>query len=115
MCRCLDLKRSAAHLLPPQATKPSWAQNYDNLKSAVLGRHGDIIRFNPKLVELAGVLSLRGATRGSSGGNEKGRVERAIQYVRSSFFSARTYADLADLNRQALEWMTTLSADRVQW
>jgi hypothetical protein len=45
-------------------------------------------------------------------GNEKGRVERAIQYVRSSFFAARTYTDLADLNRQALEWMTTLSADR---
>ena len=29
-------------------------------------------------------------------GNEKGRVERAIRYVRDAFFAARTFADLAD-------------------
>ena len=34
-------------------------------------------------------------------GNEKGRVERAIRYVRDSFFAARTFTDLDDLNAQA--------------
>ena len=34
-------------------------------------------------------------------GNEKGRVERAIRYVREGFFAARTFTDLADLNAQA--------------
>ena len=37
-------------------------------------------------------------------GNEKGRVERAIQYLRHAFFAARDFHDLADLNRQALLW-----------
>jgi len=85
---------------------------YDNLKSAVLERHGDIIRFNPKLIELSAYYRFEPRPVAVARGNEKGRVERAIQYVRSSFFAARTYTDLADLNRQAFEWMTTLSADR---
>ena len=33
---------------------------YDNLKSAVLERHGTAIRFHPRLLELAGPLPLRG-------------------------------------------------------
>ncbi len=34
--------------------------------------------------------------------NQKGRVERAISYVRTSFFAARQFADIDDLNRQAI-------------
>jgi hypothetical protein len=45
-------------------------------------------------------------------GNEKGRVERAIRYVRDSFFDARAFTDLADLNAQARSWATTTAADR---
>src|SRR5208282_5946591 len=45
-------------------------------------------------------------------GNEKGRVERAIRYVRSSFFAAREFADLDDLNAQADVWCRGLAADR---
>ena len=35
---------------------------------------------------------------------QKGRVERAIRYVRESFFAARQWRDLADLNAQAAHW-----------
>jgi len=45
-------------------------------------------------------------------GNEKGRVERAIRYVRDSFFAARQFTDLADLNAQARAWTCGLAADR---
>ena len=45
-------------------------------------------------------------------GNEKGRVERAIRYVRDSFFAARTFTDLADLNAQARAWAAGTAADR---
>jgi transposase len=38
---------------------------YDNLKSAVLERVGDAIRFNPELLALAGALPLRAAPGGS--------------------------------------------------
>jgi transposase len=86
---------------------------YDNLKSAVLERHGDAVRFNPKLLELAGHYRFEARPVAVARGNEKGRVERAIRYIRDAFFAARTYSDVADLNRQAQEWMTTLSADRL--
>jgi hypothetical protein len=42
----------------------------------------------------------------------KGRVERAIRFVRDAFFAARTFADLADLNAQADAWCRGLAADR---
>jgi transposase len=85
---------------------------YDNLKSAVLERHGDAIRFNPKLLELAAHYRFEARPVAVARGNEKGRVERAIRYIRDAFFAARTYSDVADLNRQAHDWMTQQSADR---
>jgi transposase len=86
---------------------------YDNLKSAVLERHGEVVRLNPKLVELAGHYRFEARPVAVARGNEKGRVERAIRYIRDAFFAARTYSDVTDLNCQAHEWMTTLSADRL--
>ncbi|MCG5079048.1 hypothetical protein [Paraburkholderia tagetis] len=44
--------------------------------------------------------------------NEKGRVERAIRFVRSSFFAARKFTDIDDLNAQAAQWCATVAADR---
>jgi transposase len=76
---------------------------YDNLKSAVLERKGDAIRFHPTLLELSAHYRYEPRPVAVARGNEKGRVERAIQYIRTSFFPARNYDGLADLNRQALE------------
>ncbi|MGH7489352.1 MAG: Mu transposase domain-containing protein, partial [bacterium] len=45
-------------------------------------------------------------------GNEKGRVERTISYVRHSFFAARTFTSLEDFNRQALEWRDSVAHQR---
>ena len=45
-------------------------------------------------------------------GNEKGRIERAIRFVRSHFYAARRFRDLNNLNRQALEWCETISLSR---
>ncbi|MFB3111814.1 MAG: IS21 family transposase, partial [Gemmatimonadales bacterium] len=47
-------------------------------------------------------------------GNQKGRVERAIRYVRDSFFAARPFTTLDDFNRQALVWRDTV-AHRRPW
>ncbi|HET9930898.1 MAG TPA: IS21 family transposase [Polyangiaceae bacterium] len=85
---------------------------YDNLKSAVLERRGDAIRFNPRLLELAAHYRFEARPVAVARGNEKGRVERAIRYVRDSFFTARKYTDLADLNRQADDWARGAASDR---
>src|SRR6478736_4859981 len=45
-------------------------------------------------------------------GNEKGRVERAIRYVRDGFFAGRSFTDLDDLNAQAEAWCNGPAADR---
>jgi transposase len=85
---------------------------YDNLKSAVLERRGDAIRFHPTLDELAGHYRFQPRPVAPYRGNEKGRVERAIRYVRSSFFAARAFEDVADLNAQADAWCAGLASDR---
>jgi hypothetical protein len=77
---------------------------YDNLKTAVLERVGDVIRFHPKLLELAGHYHFAPQPVAIARGNEKGRVERAIRYLRESFFAARTFRSVEDLNRQLLVW-----------
>jgi transposase len=77
---------------------------YDNLKSAVLERQGDAIRFNPLLVAFARHYRFEPRPVALARGNEKGRVERAISYVRRSFFMARRFRDVEDLNHQAQEW-----------
>ena len=85
---------------------------YDNLKSAVLERHGDAIRFHPTLLAMSAHYRFEPRPVAVARGNEKGRVERAIRYVRDAFFAARTFADLADLNRQATAWTSTAAIDR---
>jgi len=85
---------------------------YDNLRSAVLERHGKAIHFHPTLLAFAGHYRYEPRPVAVARGNEKGRVERAIRYIRSSFFPARTYRDLDDLNEQAKTWCEGLSSDR---
>jgi transposase len=77
---------------------------YDNLKSAVLERQGDAIRFHPTLLAFAGHYRYEPRPVAVARGNEKGRVERAIRYVRDSFWPARSFRDLDDLNAQAQAW-----------
>jgi transposase len=77
---------------------------YDNLKSAVLERRGDAVRFNPLLLDFARHYRFAPRPVAVARGNEKGRVERAISYIRRAFFMARRFKDVEDLNRQAHEW-----------
>ena len=85
---------------------------YDNLKSAVLERHGDAIRFHPTLLEFAGHYRYEPRPVAVARGNEKGRVERAIRYVRDNFFAARSFADIGDLNAQADLWCAGQASNR---
>lgn len=85
---------------------------YDNLKSAVTERMGDAIRFNETLLAFASHHRYEPRPVAPYRGNEKGRVERAIRYARDSFFAARTWRDLDDLNAQAKAWCEGEAAAR---
>ena len=85
---------------------------YDNLRSAVLGRRGDTIEFNPSLLALAAHYRFEPRPVALARGNEKGRVERSIRHIRDNFFAARQWSDLEDLNAQAASWRQGASGQR---
>ena len=85
---------------------------YDNLKSAVIERQGDAIRFNSQLLEFAAHYHYEPRPVAVYRGNEKGRVERSIRYIRNNFFAAREFKDIDDLNHQAEQWCLGQSSDR---
>jgi transposase len=85
---------------------------YDNLKSVVLERTGDHIRFHPRILDLAGYYHFAPKRCAPYRGNEKGKVERQIQYLRHSFFAARRFSSVEDLNAQLARWIAEIAHTR---
>jgi hypothetical protein len=85
---------------------------YDNLKSVVVERIGEHIRFHPQILECAGHYHFAPVPCAPYRGNEKGKVERTIQYLRHGFFAARRFASVDDLNRQLAEWIERIAHAR---
>ena len=80
----------------------------------MLERRGNQILFHPRLLELSGYYHFAPRPCQVRSGNQKGRVERAIRYVRDSFWAGRTFTTLAECNRQALQWRDQV-AHRRRW
>ncbi|KAA0221904.1 hypothetical protein EDM76_13675, partial [bacterium] len=57
-----------------------------------------------RLLELAGHYHFAPQPCRPRRGNEKGRVERRIRDLRTSFFAGREFHDIADLRRQFQQW-----------
>ena len=85
---------------------------YDNLRTAVLDRRGAAVQFHPRLLELAGHYHFAPRPCTPGRGNEKGKVERQIQYLRHAFFAARPFRDLDDLNAQFRRWRDEVAHQR---
>ena len=77
---------------------------HDNLASAVLERRGEQARLHPRYLELAGHYHFGPKPCRLARGSDKGRVERSIHYIRYSFFPARSFVTLAELNAEAILW-----------
>lgn len=84
----------------------------DNLRSAVLERHGQAVHYHPRLLELAAHYHFEPRACAPARGSEKGAVERTIRYIRESFFAARTVTTLERLNREALAWRDQVALKR---
>jgi hypothetical protein len=85
---------------------------YDNLKSAVLERRDGHVLFNPRLIDLSGHYHFAPRACQVRAGNQKGRVERAVRYVRDSFWAGRSFTTLAECNRQAWQWRDQIAHQR---
>ena len=87
---------------------------YDNLKSVVLERDGQLVRYHPRILELAGHYHFAPQPCAPYRGNEKGKVERAIHYLRYSFFQARRFSSVEDINAQLATWLDDVAMARLR-
>jgi len=86
----------------------------DNLKSAVLRRvTGQSPVFNPRYSDFAGHYGFRIVPCGVRKGNEKGRVENAVGYVKKNFLNGLDAGDFKLINPAAKLWLDTVANVRI--
>ncbi|MGH8337990.1 MAG: IS21/IS408/IS1162 family transposase, partial [Gammaproteobacteria bacterium] len=85
---------------------------YDNLKQVVLWRAGSDIRFNPRFTEFSGVFGFEPVACNVARGNEKGKVENGIYYLRVNFMSGRELV-WPDVNLDVQSWMKEIANVRL--
>lgn len=85
---------------------------YDNLATAVAEHDGRLVRFLPRFLAFAREHGFYPRACNPAAGWEKGKVERAIGYVRQSFWPLREFKDLEDINRQARQWASEIANQR---
>jgi transposase len=86
---------------------------YDNLATAVAEHDGNLIRFNPRFLAFAREFGFYPRACHLAAAWEKGKIERAIGYLRQNFWPLRTFTDLADVNRQTRQWLAEVANQRV--
>ena len=86
----------------------------DNLKSAVLKRTlGAAPVFNPTYADFAAHCGFTIAPCNVGKGNEKGRVENGVGYVKKNFLAGLEIPDFSALNPAAMLWLETVANVRV--
>jgi transposase len=85
---------------------------FDNLATAVAEHEGNLVRFNPRFLGFAREYGFVPRACHVAAAWEKGKVERAIGYVRQNFWPLRSFPDLADVNAQARQWMKEVANQR---
>jgi len=85
---------------------------YDNLATAVTERMGKIVRFNARFRSYAGHQGFTPYACNPASGNEKGRVEDGVKYIRLSFWPDRQFRDFEDLQVQCADWLANVANAR---
>jgi transposase len=84
---------------------------FDNMKTVVQDPKSQI--FNPRFLQFAAARGFAAVACNPGKGNEKGRVERPIGFIRERFWPSRRFGDLLDLNVQATAWRDDFANNRV--
>jgi len=82
---------------------------YDNLATAVAEHDGRLVRFRPRFLGFAREYGFVPHACNPASGWEKGKVERAIGYLRQNFWPLRDFIDLHDVNRQVRQWLSEVA------
>ena len=86
---------------------------YDNLATAVAEHDGRLVRFLPRFLGFARDYNFFPHACNPASGWEKGKVERAIGYLRQNFWPLREFTDLHDVNRQVRQWLSETANQRL--
>jgi len=89
------------------------ADIFDNMKTVVTSHTATATVFNPRFLDYARARGFAVRACNVRRGNEKGRVERPIGFVRRRFWPGRRFRDLLDLNTQAARWRDDFANGRV--
>ena len=86
----------------------------DNPKTAILSHPlGGPPIYNPTYFDFAGHYGFEIKPCGPRKGNEKGRVEAGVAYVKKNFLSGRELTELAAINAEARLWLDTVANVRI--
>jgi len=88
------------------------ADIFDNMKTVVLSHAPHATVFNRRFLAYAQARDFAIVACNVRKGNEKGRVERPIGFVRTRFWRGRRFVDLLDLNTQAMQWRDDIANHR---
>jgi transposase len=86
---------------------------YDNLTSVVKQRRGKAVTFNETFSQFAGYYLFRPHACWPGMPNQKGAVERPIDYIEGNFWPGRYFADFTDLGQQGWTWLQETANARV--
>ena len=86
---------------------------YDNLKAVVQGRNDSKVVWNAKFADFALLAGFIPRACRPYRAQTKGKVERAIGYVRQNFWVGLKFADPDDLNAQARAWCADTANQRI--
>ena len=86
---------------------------FDNMKTVVISHTPAATVFNQHFLEYARTRHFGVVACNVARGNEKGRVERPIGFVRERFWPGCRPADLMDMNVKAAAWRDTFANNRV--
>jgi transposase len=86
----------------------------DNLKSAVLKRIiGQVPLFNPKYLDFANHYGFKIIPCGKGKGNEKGRVENGVGYVKKNLLAGLDLPNFDAMAPLAKQWLDTIANVRI--
>ena len=104
----------AAHVNAFQALGVPQKVMVDNLRCAVL-RHvrGGPVEFNPRYLDFARHFGFEPVACAPAKGNEKGRVERGVGYVKTNFLNGLDLPEFAALNPAAQVWLESVANVRL--
>ena len=85
---------------------------FDNLATVVAEHDGNLVRFHPRFLAFAREYSFLPRACHVRAAWEKGKIERAVGYLRQNFWPLRTFTDLTDVNSQVRRWLEQVANQR---